>query len=232
LEKLQLKMPIKFCASDALPQSLKKLSLKKYCGQMRPGDLPPSLVKLHVQVYGVETKGGGVLPAGVLPVGLRSFSVGGNFTFADGALSSGLVELTFQDHFDQQITAGMLPPTLKVLRFTTYNKPLMVGVLPEGLRYLGLGEDCDDGYSHPLQPNVLPESLECLILGIGFHHSYIDMSVESHVLPAGLSVLDVSFNWEMENFFREFQHLDSIRPLLEIKFYDRVYVCDWEKYLD
>jgi hypothetical protein len=226
LEKLQVKMAIKFCAGDPLPHSLKKLSLQKYSGQMRPGELPPSLVKLHVQEYGVGSKGGGVLPAGVLPEGLKSLSVGGNFVFADGALPPGLVELTFQNYFEQQITAGMLPPALKVLRFMTYNKPLTVGVLPEGLRLLVLGEGYNHGYNHPLQANVLPTSLECLILGPGYHHSFIDMSVDSNVIPEGLRVLDVSDNGGMAAFFREFQHLDRIRPLLEIKFYDRAHLFD------
>ena len=120
----------------------------------------------------------------------------------------------------------MLPPALKVLRFMTYNKFLEVGVLPEGLRLLVLGEGYNYGYNHPLQPHMLPNSLECLIIGSGYHHSYIDMSVESHVIPAGLRVLDVSANWGLQKFFREFQHLDRIRPLLQIRFYERAHLFD------
>ena len=222
LEKLEVKKAITFSVRDPLPQSLKKLKLNKYYGQMRPGDLPPSLVKLHVQKYG-----GYVFPAGVLPAGLKSLSVGGNFDFADGALPSGLVELTFHHNFYQLITVGMLPPALKVLRFMGYWKPLWPGVLPEGLKLLVLNEEgYNAGYNHPLEPNVLPKSLECLIIGPGYHHSHIDMSVESHILPAGLRVLDVSGNWEMTKFFREFQHLDRIRPSLKIRYYERAHLFD------
>jgi hypothetical protein len=223
LEKLRVDKAIKFCAGDPLPHSLKKLSLQKYSGQMRPGELPPSLVKLHVQDYGVGQKGGGVLPAGVLPEGLKSLSMGGNFTIADGALPPGLVEASFQDHFEQQITIGMLGPALKSLRFTSYSIPLMVGVLPERLIFLDLGQK----YNHPLHPNVLPAGLKCLIVGRGFPHAAIDMSVDSRVLPAGLRLLNVrESNYELNRFFREFQHLDRIRPLLKVIVYDHKFYGD------
>jgi hypothetical protein len=204
-----------YTGGDPLPPNLRKLVLQKYSGTMPHGVLPASLVKLKIQVYGVGPKGGGVFPEGVLPAGLTHFSVGGNYMLAEGVLPRGLMKATFRQHFDQQLAAGMLNPGLNHLKFMTYNKELELGVLPEGLRNLNIGHE----YNHPLQPYVLPASLECLILGSGFRQSFIDMSVESHVLPPGLRTLDVSHaSEEIQTFFRFFNNLDRIRPLLEIVF--------------
>jgi hypothetical protein len=216
LETLHVAMAVTlYAGGDPLPPTLKKLVLQKYSGTMPAGVLPASLVKLKIQVYGVGPTGSGVFPEGVLPAGLTHFTIGGNCILAEGVLPPGLVKATFKQHFDQQLTAGMLNPALEHLKFMTYNKELQIGVLPEGLKYLNVGHV----YNHPLQPYVLPASLECLILGRGYRQSFIDMSVESHVLPPGLRTLDVSHaSGEIQTFFRFFNNLDRIRPLLEIVF--------------
>ena len=218
LEELYVSLAITFSIGAQLPPNLRKLHLQKHSGQMPPGVLPPSLVKLHVGVYGVGRNGSGVFPEGVLPAGLRSFAVGGNYVLAEGVLRAlpNLVKVGFRYGFDQQLAVGMLPPTLEFLRLTTYNKPLALGVLPESLKILHLGHV----YNHPLEPYVLPAGLECLFLREGFQQAYMEMSVEAHVFPPMLRLLDVSnASQEIKTFLRSIMlHLRGIRPNLQINF--------------
>jgi hypothetical protein len=218
VEDLYVAQAVTFGIDAQLPPNLRKLHLQKYSGQMPPGVLPPSLLKLHVAVYGVGKNGSGVFPDGVLPASLRSFSVGGNYVLAEGVLLAlpNLVKVVFGSGFDQQLAVGMLPPTLEILKLSSYNKPLLLGVLPESLRILHLGAE----YNHPLEPYVLPEGLECLVVREGLQQSYLEMSVESHVLPPMLRLLDVSnASQEIKTFLRaNMHHLRHSRPNLEINF--------------
>lgn len=218
VEELYVSHAVTFSIDAQLPPNLRKLDLQKYSGQMPPGVLPPSLLKLHVAVYGVGKNGSGVFPDGVLPASLRSFSVGGNYVLAEGVLLAlpNLVKVVFGSGFDQQLAVGMLPPTLEILKLSDYNKPLVLGVLPESLKILHLGA----AYNHPLEPYVLPAGLECLFLREGLQQSYLEMSVESHVLPPMLRLLDVSnASQEIKTFLRAIMHhLRHSRPNLEINF--------------
>jgi hypothetical protein len=124
------------------------------------------------------------------------------------------------EHFisraNQQLAIGMLPPTLEILILADYNKPLVLGVLPESLKILHLGA----AYNHPFEPYVLPEGLECLFVREGLQQSYLEMSVESHVRPPMLRLLDVSnASQEIKTFLRVImRHLRRSRPNLEINF--------------
>jgi hypothetical protein len=144
--------------------------------------------------------------------------VGGNYVLAEGVLLAlpNLVKVWFRSGFDQQLAVGMLPPTLEILKLSDYNKPLVLGVLPESLKILHLGA----AYNHPLEPYVLPAGLECLFLREGLQQSYLEMSVESHVLPPMLRLLDVSnANQEIKTFLRAImRHLRHSRRNLEINF--------------
>ena len=144
--------------------------------------------------------------------------MGGNYVLAEGVLLAlpNLVKVWFRSGFDQQLAVGMLPPTLEILKLSDYNKPLVLGVLPESLKILHLGA----AYNHPLEPYVLPAGLECLFLREGLQQSYLEMSVESHVLPPMLRLLDVSnANQEIKTFLRAImRHLRHSRRNLEINF--------------
>lgn len=218
LEELYIGQAVTFKIGDQLPPNLRKLLLEKCSGEMPPGVLPPSLVKLHVEVYGVGRNGSGVFPCGVLPAGLRSFSVGGNYVLAEGVLLAlpNLLKVWFRSSFNQQLAIGMLPPTLQVLKLSDYSKPLVLGVLPESLKILHLGS----AYNLPLEPYVLPAGLECLFLREGFMQSHLEMSVESHVLPPLLRLLDVSnASQEIKTFLRSILHqVQRTRPNLRINF--------------
>ena len=218
LEELYVAQAVTFKIGDQLPPNLRKLKLQKYSGEMPPGVLPASLVKLHVEVYGVGSNGSGVFPCGVLPAGLRSFSVGGNYVLAEGALLAlpNLLKVWFRAGFDQQLAVGMLPRTLQFLRLSNYNKPLELGVLPESLKILHLGS----AYNLRLEPYVLPAGLECLYLREGFMESHLEMSVESHVVPPLLRLLDVSnANQDVKTFLRSILYqLQHTRPNLRINF--------------
>ena len=85
--------------------------------------------------------------------------------------------------FDQPISPGALPPTLRFLQFNkSYNQPLQVGNIPEGVEVLQFGR-C---FNRSLAPGHLPASLIYLVLGEQY-----DKPLLPGALPAGLRRLHV-----------------------------------------
>ncbi|EFA78974.1 hypothetical protein PPL_08442 [Heterostelium album PN500] len=126
----------------------------------------------------------------VLPVNLASitFTFEFNEELLAGFLPPKLEELKLESspRFNQQISAGVLPNTLKKLIFGEfYNQALEPHVLPSSLTYLELGSH----YNHPLQVGSLPPNLRVLI-----HYGNSKISSDG-VLPQSLRTLTTSESW-------------------------------------
>ena len=114
-----------------LPNGLRRLKIGAYKGKLRKRVLPPSLIYLCIRInYEPLTKG--VLPAGLVTLKLGGaieegslstlnalktlvFGNGFNQPLQPGMFPPGLTSLTLGEDFDQQITAAMLPKSLKKL---------------------------------------------------------------------------------------------------------------------
>ena len=74
-----------------------------------------------------------------------------------------LTHISFDEHFDTHVVAGVLPAGLTHLTFGNgFYKPVAVGVLPAGLTHLAFG----DVFNQPLAVGVLLSSLTRRPLGM------------------------------------------------------------------
>ncbi|GAM27353.1 hypothetical protein SAMD00019534_105280 [Acytostelium subglobosum LB1] len=172
-------------APGTLPHSITTLTLgNSFDHPLTAGVLPASLTRL---VFGHEPPGFNQ-PTSliVLPLGLRSLSLGINFNqvIPQGWLPPLLERLSFGNHYQQDISPDALPASLQTLSFrkTLRIKQLPPGALPPSLTTLKLPTN----YNHPFAPGDLPSTLSTLVLGRWFNREWANNS-----LPPSLTSLVV-----------------------------------------
>ncbi|EFA79307.1 hypothetical protein PPL_07725 [Heterostelium album PN500] len=99
-------------------------------------------------------------------------------------LPDNLTCISFDIHFNEPLTAGFLPASLKILKLgPSFNQVFGIGQLPNTLEELELNYR----YNQPIQPGALPPSLKILKLNHLFKHE-----LEVGSLPPKLEVLHYS----------------------------------------
>lgn len=156
------------------PPTLRSLCFEHYRKpELIPSHLPDSLTSLTLRNHVV-------LAPDSLPRNLKHLCLSGlKFASIDNVFPSGLVSLEVLA-FDDELTPGFLPPSLRILRIELFNKQLQVGALPPSLRILSL-----PNYNNSICEAILPSKLEKLSLAAFNRH------ITPGVLPAGLKSLEV-----------------------------------------
>ncbi|KAH0488660.1 MAG: hypothetical protein KVP17_003968 [Porospora cf. gigantea B] len=132
---------------DNLPETLQDFSLGQNEGTFPC--LPAGLKLLKLSCYDGPLH---------LPPALERLCLGVTFNSPLPPLPMGLRELFFVTSFNQPISPGVLPPSLRVLALSSrYNRKLS-GILPQGLRKLVLGP----AYDAVFVDGDLPSSLRTL----------------------------------------------------------------------
>lgn len=172
--------------------SLRKLNLgRHFYGNISKGSLPPLLTHLTISHDFSET-----IEPGVLPDSLTHLSFGKIYDDTDGnipqkiwskkfTLSPGVLPLLevleFDMTFDQELTPGILPETLKKLNLgRSFNSKINKGVLPPMLKELEIGSL----YNQAFEQDVLPNSIESLKIGVAFNQP-----IEEKTMPSSLKIL-------------------------------------------
>lgn len=210
-----------------LPDTLRHLKLENFNQPILHGVLPDTLLSLALgsdfnkSLEGVLPEslrfldlGGNYnypIKSGVIPYGLQHliFSIEYNHPIIKGSLPSSINEIGFnldygECYFDQTLSRGELPSSLKILTLSGYNRDLNEGSFPHSLRKLlftgnfdktikagilheGLLElDLGDNYDFSIERGVLPSSLRILKIGRDF-----SQPLEPWVLPRRLMELDI-----------------------------------------
>ncbi|KAK5577685.1 hypothetical protein RB653_002630 [Dictyostelium firmibasis] len=191
--------------AGTLPPSIKSITFGDHWDRfIEPFSLPPSLTSLKFGKRFNNRVDSGPNQV-IIPSSITNLEFGASFNqvIPIGLFrNSSLKNLKFGEQFDQVIHERTLPKTLISLDLGGFNKPILVGSLPQSLENLRFGSffnqpltlgslpsnlkslELSSNFNHQILVGVLPDSITNLIFGYDF-----DIEIDYFVLPKSLKTL-------------------------------------------
>ncbi|KAF2073050.1 hypothetical protein CYY_005633 [Polysphondylium violaceum] len=152
-------------ATLKLPQGIKTLVVKQLKVDQEMCQVPESVTTLDLSGYTFQSQ----KPLrDILPSNLTCLNLGG--------------------YFNQTLSIGDLPQTLKSLNLGSFSGPLAKDVLPAGLVNLNM-HDYNPKEPCPLDSDIFPQSLSTLVMP-----QYLSVCIPAGLFPDTLTSLELTFN--------------------------------------